>query len=217
MPRLARRAPLCRSTRKPATLVVPRSTARPSVRRARRRKPDQLAFARRARAATSRCRAAPSGSCRAAARSTAGSGLASARITRSRSRQIVGERGLRNADVAGSTTAGSSGSDFNGFAGVEFGPHHRRQRARGNLHRAVGFRRDLAGAQPARFFCCRPRLSARRRSLEFCRRQHAPAGAASAAAAAGADDAHAVAAGDWKMVSPGMAGDVAVQLREAKL
>ena len=116
---------------------------------ARRRKPDQLALAHvRAQRPIALRNAA--GSCRAAARSTAGSGLASARITRSRSDRL-------SASVACGTLTSwldhgrIEWQHFNGFAGVEFSPHHRRQRTRGNLDRAIGFRRDLAGAHPGGF------------------------------------------------------------------
>ena len=158
MPRLARRAPLCRSTRKPATLVVPRSTARPRVAAARAAKTRSARARGYARAATSRRRAAP--------RAVAGRRPDRPRAAAARQRadhavevrQIVGERRLRNADVA-AHHGRIERQDLNGFAGVKFGPHHRRQRARGNLHR-----RNRTSASPGRrapiaaFFRCRQPL-----------------------------------------------------------
>ena len=101
------RAPLARSTRNPAMLVVPRSTASPSVRllgaaksiasRSRRRtRTDQLLSRKTA------------GSCRAAARSSVTKGCGSASATRSASAR------MSDSVAAGTltswfTTAGSSG------------------------------------------------------------------------------------------------------------
>ena len=76
MPRLASRAPLARSTRKPATLVVPRSTASPSVRLPGGGEADQLAPAQVRAQRPVDGRADTPGNCRAAARSTASGGAA---------------------------------------------------------------------------------------------------------------------------------------------
>ena len=162
MPRLATRAPLARSTRKPATLVVPRSTARPRVRRPGGDKSDQLSLRGYARAATSRFRATQRAAAAPRADRLRAAGIASARITRSRSDRL-------SASVACGTLMSRldhgriERQHFNGFAGIEFSAHHRRQRARGNLHDAIGLRRDLAGAHPARLFRLCPSLSCRRR------------------------------------------------------
>ena len=79
------------------------------------------------------------------------------------------------------------------IAGLDIGAHHRRQRALGDIERAIGERRQLAGAQPARPPLAR--LGVLRADhmavgvAHLALRQQHGAGSAIAAAAAGADDA----------------------------
>ena len=206
----------CRSTRKPATLVVPRSTARPSVAggaaksRSARRSRDMRAH-RPIAVAQSRRQLPRRGEIdcgRAAAAARGSRGRGRTRISASvacgtlMSRLDHGRIERQNSTASPpSNSARTTGASERGAISI--------------VQSDCGD--DLAGAHPARLFLGRRQPRARRPSSTSPATIRTAAGAARAASAAGADDAHAVAPRALERSSRPAAVDVAVQLGEGSV
>ncbi len=203
--------------RKPATLVVPRSTARPSVGRSAGAKAIASPSRRSMRADQWDARSRP-GSC-------AGGGKVDRGYRHGRGADDaigvglrIAQRRRRNRDVK-ADHHGIERQRLAAWAGVGLRPHDRRERARFDLDGAVGAREDLAGAHPARPAAVLCRARRQRPAVDML--HHAlgdphGAGAARPAPAARPDDAQAAAPRALEDRFPRTGDDQAVELGKAQ-